>query len=643
METNQLTNNDRELIIALTIDYLNVYSVRPDLDKADVVKLNGYVTDGIGDQWYGLVYSKVLQTYVSNRVHPEDQERILEECSNERMLRELSHNRDMQGKYRVIDTDGSVHYYAYKYVRVSAIGEPVKVVAAFRNVDSTEAKDQQRLAELERLRHTINNANMGVWELIICEGRHPRLVVNGKMRELMGIPADMNITHEEVFDWLVSRIHPDDMPSFMQYDKRLQSGMRTECTYRWINPQSGVRYVRCGGNKVPYADGDCYCGYHYDVTDQVTKEMRSTRIIKAYASLYHFINYINFSDASFVTYTESEIVSDDLINMLLSGNMNIAIDLGLRTLVSDEHRDMMSVFCDTSTMNERLSTTNIILAQFKTSSNVWNECSFSVAERNEDGTIKSLLWAVREIDDEKQIEIRRQKQLEDNIAANRTKTKFLHNMSHEIRTPLNALFGFAQLLGLPDGTWTPEEKEEYNTYIFNSYNMLDMLIRDIMDVADSEHAGSYHVEIGDVVVNNVCRSALMSVEGRKPYNVNMYFTSDLPDDYVVKSDGRRIQQVLTNYLTNACKNTAEGEIHLHCSRTEEPGKLTFSVADTGIGVPASKADEIFKRFVKLNEYVQGAGLGLNICQMIATKLGGEVYLDKTYTNGARFVFSIEDK
>ncbi len=123
----------------------------------------------------------------------------------------------------------------------------------------------------------------------------------------------------------------------------------------------------------------------------------------------------------------------------------------------------------------------------------------------------------------------------------------------------------------------------------------------------------------------------------------MYFTSDVPDDYVIRSDGRRIQQVLVNYLSNACKHTEEGEIHLHCSATEHPGRLTFSVTDTGEGVPPEKADVIFNRFTKLNQFVQGSGLGLNICLTIANKLGGEVYLDKSYTDGARFVFIIDNK
>ena len=169
--------------------------------------------------------------------------------------------------------------------------------------------------------------------------------------------------------------------------------------------------------------------------------------------------------------------------------------------------------------------------------------------------------------------------------------------------------------------------------------MLEMLISDILDIADSEH-GNYRIEIAEVRVNEICENAMQSVEFRVPAGVRLYFTTDSPDELTIQSDGRRIQQVLINYLTNACKNTQKGEIHLQCSLAEHPGEVTFSVTDTGSGVPKEKADLIFNRFTKLNQFVQGSGLGLNICQTIAEKLHGSVYLDTTYTNGARFVFSL---
>ena len=99
-----------------------------------------------------------------------------------------------------------------------------------------------------------------------------------------------------------------------------------------------------------------------------------------------------------------------------------------------------------------------------------------------------------------------------------------------------------------------------------------------------------------------------------------------------------MKQVLINFLTNAEKYTEQGEIHLHCSLSENPGFVTYSVSDTGPGIPSDMADAIFERFKKLNEFKQGTGLGLNICRIVAERLHGKVKVDKSYTGGARFLF-----
>lgn len=365
-----------------------------------------------------------------------------------------------------------------------------------------KAKEEEYRNELSKLTTMMDSSGIGVWRLTCKKGCLPCLATNDKMKELMGIQG-MNLSEEEACEMLLSRINPEDMPAFQEYDRLLKLGQHTEVTYRWNHPLLGERYVRCGGVAVPSEEAYVSNGYHYDVTEQMKKE----------------------------------------------------------------------------------------------------------------------------------------KDLRESIAANKAKTRFLQNMSHEIRTPLNAMFGFSQLLGMPDGSWTDEEKEGYNAYIYNSYNMMDMLISDILDIADSDH-GNYQININDVHVNSVCEFAMMAVEFRRNGAVEMKFTTEVDNNFVIQSDARRIQQVLVNYLTNACKNTMQGSIHLHCSTTEKPGMITFSVTDTGKGVPPEKADQIFGRFTKLDQHVQGSGLGLNICQTIATKMKGEVYLDTTYTRGARFVFAI---
>ena len=128
------------------------------------------------------------------------------------------------------------------------------------------------------------------------------------------------------------------------------------------------------------------------------------------------------------------------------------------------------------------------------------------------------------------------------------------------------------------------------------------------------------------------------VQHRCPQGVKMYFTSDVADDVVVRSDTIRVKQVLVNFLTNATKFTEKGEIRLHASEKENKGFITFSVTDTGKGVPAEKAEEIFERFKKLDMFKQGNGIGLNLCRLISEQLKGKVMLDTSYTNGARFLF-----
>ncbi len=220
--------------------------------------------------------------------------------------------------------------------------------------------------------------------------------------------------------------------------------------------------------------------------------------------------------------------------------------------------------------------------------------------------------------------------------SDKMKMFFIQNMSHEIRTPLNAIVGFSQMLSLPEMEFTEEEKSEFSLRIQQNSDLLTTLVDDLLDLASLE-SGKYTMRLEPHSCNAVCQSAIATVEHRKPENVKLYFTSDVADDYLIVTDEKRLEQVLINFLTNAEKHTEQGEIHLHCSLSEIAGKITFSVADTGSGIPEDKADSIFERFNKLDAFKQGTGLGLNICRIIAERLNGEVRLDRNYTGGSRFL------
>lgn len=219
----------------------------------------------------------------------------------------------------------------------------------------------------------------------------------------------------------------------------------------------------------------------------------------------------------------------------------------------------------------------------------------------------------------------------------RMKTLFMQNMSHEIRTPLNSIVGFSELLATPGMELDDEEKAEYSALIRHNSELLSTLINDVLDLSSLE-SGRYSVNLATTRVNEVCHQSIATVIHNVPQGVRLYFTTELQDDYTIETDANRLQQVLVNYLTNAEKHTEQGEIHLHCSLSEHPGHLTFSVTDTGSGIPESEQEHIFERFKKLNIFKQGTGLGLNICRLIAQRLKGEARLDTSYKGGARFLF-----
>ena len=222
---------------------------------------------------------------------------------------------------------------------------------------------------------------------------------------------------------------------------------------------------------------------------------------------------------------------------------------------------------------------------------------------------------------------------------NQMKTAFVQNISHEIRTPLNAVIGFSQLLCLPDGYNTEEEKAEYLDYVLNNSKLLTVIVNDLLSLSDMEH-GHFSVSMAPVNLNEFVRMAIKSVEHLVPVGVDLIRKPGISENLRVMTYGYRVQQVLVNFLTNACKYTEEGSITISSSLIENPGYVTFAVEDTGPGIPKEKATEIFERFFKLENSKQGAGLGLSICRIIATNLKGNVWLDTDYTDGARLVFIV---
>lgn len=219
--------------------------------------------------------------------------------------------------------------------------------------------------------------------------------------------------------------------------------------------------------------------------------------------------------------------------------------------------------------------------------------------------------------------------------SSRLKSAFLANMSHEIRTPLNAIVGFSDVLA--SGGTSVDEQQGYVDIIKTNSDLLLRLINDILDVSRLEaDRVTFTIEKCDVVP--LCQQVLASVSQARKSENEFIFECDR-ESVDLRTDTQRLQQVIINLLSNADKFTRNGKITLKLEVDDEKRVATFSVSDTGTGIPLEKQKQVFERFEKLNEYVQGTGLGLSICKLTVEKWGGEIWVDSGYTDGARFVFT----
>ena len=216
------------------------------------------------------------------------------------------------------------------------------------------------------------------------------------------------------------------------------------------------------------------------------------------------------------------------------------------------------------------------------------------------------------------------------------KSAFLANMSHEIRTPLNAIVGFSSLMQSEE--LSQEERAEYCAIVVNNSEMLLTLLNDILDISSLE-CGKIKFNYASEDIVQICQHVMMTTAHTRQEGVEGRFECPV-GSFMLTTDAPRLSLSLLNLLTNAGKFSSEGSITLGVEIDEERGEVLFSVADTGPGIPLDKQEMVFNRFEKLDgNKKKGTGLGLAICRQIAMIFGGRIWVDPTYTSGARFVFA----
>lgn len=263
----------------------------------------------------------------------------------------------------------------------------------------------------------------------------------------------------------------------------------------------------------------------------------------------------------------------------------------------------------------------------------WFECRCDSLKDNQGelviaGVIQNVQELVRRED-----ELIRAKEIAENAEL---KQSFLANMSHEIRTPLNAIVGFTNILvDETAGELDEEEKKDMIGIVNHNSELLLKLISDVLDISrlDSNNQ-EFVIERYDLakIVSEIYRTHQVIIHPPVEFRLKM----DDSWTVYVAVDKLRLIQVISNFLSNANKFTAEGSITLGCEVDPGRAEVGIYVEDTGKGIDTGHLNAIFDRFYKADEFAQGTGLGLSICKVIATRLSGRVEVQSQVGKGSRF-------
>lgn len=218
-------------------------------------------------------------------------------------------------------------------------------------------------------------------------------------------------------------------------------------------------------------------------------------------------------------------------------------------------------------------------------------------------------------------------------ASDRFKSAFLANMSHEIRTPLNAIIGFSSLLA---STEDAAEKELYNSLIGHNNKLLLNLINDVIDLSKIE-SGYLELHPDWVNLTELLDESVAEYIHQVPSGVEL-LTNYPAHDSLAELDRLRIKQILSNFLSNALKNTTTGRVEAFYEVDHQ--FVRIGVKDTGRGIPQNMLEKIFERFEKLDSFAQGAGLGLSICKLIVEKMNGRILVDSQLGIGTTFIIEL---
>ncbi len=656
----------QHMIMALTTDYVAVYTIEPEIDRAAIVKIDDSIlskADGIPESF---IYSQAFIVYANTHIYEDDREKFLSVVMPESLTRIFA---DGKGKlelnYRVLK-DGRQSHYSGLFIRISKLGERLKLVAGFRNIDDVidiQKKIEKSYQKLDEMREIFAMSRMGTWTMYLLDGKTPSMEADDLMKELLGI-SDKELTTEEVFEAWYSNITPHAVQTVIDCVEKMKRGERDEITYLWKHPVLGERYVRCGGTAREVEGGYILCGYHYDV-DNVIREQnkkdealnRQIDITKALSKSFRNVFVANLNDGTARVIRLAENYNVKAIRDA-AGQVFSFDDVVKRWVRENVHPDDKQRIEDTlniERVKDIFSRQDEYVGTYRSmEGDVMHHYQYDLRRLDDSGNVVAGFQIIDKIIEEHNAQERKRRKLEEDYQkkliaakqdaerANRAKTDFLLRMSHDIRTPLNGIMGMIDIA--ERYREDIEKRDDCQRKLKESAQVLLELINEVLDMNKLE-SGKIVLEHIPFDLKQISKSVFtLVVKQAENRGIEILEENCNIPHYRLIGSPIHYKRILTNILSNAIKyNKDNGKIFIVCreiSCNEDTVSIEFKCTDTGIGMSEEFIEHIFDPFEQENTTARsqygGTGLGMTITKSLTDKMGGTITVESEKDIGTTF-------
>ena len=551
------------------------------------------------------------------RIHPDQQKEFRQKMQSLMDGRERRFELDKRWNAGTDDEPTWLIFSGHAISELDNDGRPAYIVNAIHDV-THELEEDKAARDLVHKYQVLSNIPFVAMSFYDKEGF--LIDLNDRMKDLLGI-SDDNPDSKRFWE----TVSMFDAPPFKGVFTAEERNDMLFCQHMEYEALDLNEYIECHILPLFNADGEIvnYFISAFDVTCDRNRDSENHKIEREYRAIkqrisqqHERLKYLLVNSERFLMRSNIRQETISFFRSPETPEYTHSFEQFLNMIVEQDRDSIRSILYDTVTKTPRHSTIHMALPSDGLTGTVF-DISFNPILNSEGEVIghEGISSDITIFDDTcKKLEE------ETRLAADSVKLKsgFMASMTHELRTPLNAIVGFTGVLeALGDST----ERAEYVRIIRNSSDMLQRLINDIIEVS-SMTEGSITIKKEKVNFAAAFEDICMTLEQRVQEPGVTFIKENPYESFMTSLDIERIQQVLTNFVANAVKFTREGHIKVGY-RYEREG-LYLYCEDTGAGIPKEKQKMIFERFVKLDEFVQGTGMGLAICKSIAESSQGEI-------------------